>query len=252
MRRLVRAPVASLLREVTLFPGDEPWSRSIEELSALPHPEVLSSLKLDASQLDLADGEWDAGDFGELWHCFPSLRELFISGTSIALGNIGALSQLRTFSRVGCAPSGDELEQLASLQRLEALELGFRPPARGDELRLFPSVLVAPMKKALKLPLRALCLRDVELTTQLLATLFESPAFRTLRTLDLGDCEVDDECAEYLRDEKAALAKLEHVSSPTFPLEEFGDRFDDDGFRNRGEAVLRGKNLVDDAWSLRT
>ncbi|MBL8913685.1 MAG: hypothetical protein JNM17_23490, partial [Archangium sp.] len=25
VRRLVRAPVASLLREVTLFPGDEPW-----------------------------------------------------------------------------------------------------------------------------------------------------------------------------------------------------------------------------------
>lgn len=166
-------------------------------------------------------------------------------------GTVGALTNLRTFSRVGCRPSAAELEELATLERLEHLELGFRPPARGEELPMFPSSLCAALKKALRLPLRSLCLRDVELTTQLLATVFESPAFRTLRTLDLGDCEVDDECAEYLRDEKAALAKLEHVSSPTFGLEEFGDRFDDEGVRNRGEAVLRAKNLVDDAWRLR-
>jgi hypothetical protein len=248
--RLAGAPVAPLLRSVTLAPAGDLWSEGVAELAHLPHPEVLSSLHLDASALDLTRDEFDAGDFSSSWQYFPALRDLRLAGTSMVMGAL-PLPELECFSRIGGGIPVDDLDHVAGLPKLERLELGFE--LRDYEGPALPSErMVKSMARLFKRPLRHLALRHLELTPQLLAALFESTAFSALRGLDLGDCVVDEEAREYLLDEAKALGRLASVSSPCSFPDEDDEEVDEDDEKPRGDPVLRGRNVVEDAWSLAT
>ncbi|MBM4776747.1 MAG: hypothetical protein GQE15_03500 [Archangiaceae bacterium] len=241
--RLAEAPVATALRDVTLFPTGVPWSEAVKRLSRLSHPEVLAAIRLDGSGFTRWD-EHDAGDFRGVWSRFPALRDLELFGTSMQQGDLESLP-LRRLSRLGGGISERDLKTLAKLDQLEALELGF---GRGSEEETDRHLLALLPRLG---DLRHLALRDLELTERFCERLLELPMWKQLQSVDLSDCWVDDEStARFLGEERTAYRHLERLAGP-FMLEASDEpdfEPDEDDERERIPVLDALPNLVNSAW----
>lgn len=201
--RLRDAPVAALVRSLTLKPADDErdFAAAIDLLATLPHPEVLAVLRVDSVLFSSLPPPATVQLPLEL---FPALRELHLRGPF----DLGAfhLPRLTQFSCTDAA-SADGLKPLESHPTLEALTFGYAQggPLEGALASVLPNL---PALKHLSL--------EVTLTRAAFEFLLRLPAWRHLEGLNLRWCKVEGEdwMSGFVKKNPGAFAHLKEFAPP--------------------------------------
>lgn len=206
MERLLDAPAAALVRSLTVKPADSDadFAAALDLLQALPHPEVLSVLRLDS---ELFPSMATAAPPRVPLQLFPALRELHLRD-SFEPGDF-RLPRLRLFAWTGASTTRG-LAPLAAHPAIDTMMFGVKPGGTVDGT-LDEVLRSLPALKRLSL--------WIPLTEAALEALVRLPVWKQLEGLDLRFATVEDSrwLTRFLERKPGVFDHLRELAPPLAP-----------------------------------